>query len=118
MKLRFRQAVFEGKRQRKPVIAVVRQIYELVLPLALLSVRHIADDFKDIGAAEKHAMLFEEAILSLATMPYRGAERKVGAFANKGYRQLFVKNYTIVYRVDEERKTVIIVTVRYSPSSF
>ncbi len=79
---------------------------------------HIADDFKDIGAAEKHAMLFEEAILSLATMPYRGAERKVGAFANKGYRQLFVKNYTIVYRVDEERKTVIIVTVRYSPSSF
>ena len=79
---------------------------------------HIADDFKDIGAAEKHADLLDEAILSLDTMPYRGAERKTGAFANRGYRQLFVKNFTIVYRIDEARKRVIIVTVRYTPSSF
>ena len=79
---------------------------------------YIADEFKDIGAAEKHADLLEEAIHGLDTMPYRGAERKTGAFANKGYRQLFVKNFTIVYRIDEERKRVIIVTVRYTPSSF
>lgn len=79
---------------------------------------HIADDFKDIGAAEKHADLLEKAILSLDTMPYRGAERKTGAFANKGYRQLFVKNFSIVYRIDEPRKRVIVVTVRYTPSSF
>ncbi len=79
---------------------------------------YIADDFKDIGAAEKHADLLDEAILSLGTMPYRGAERKTGAFANKGYRQLLVKNFTIVYRIDEPRKRVIIVTVRYTPSSF
>ena len=78
----------------------------------------IADDFKDIGAAEKHADLLDEAILSLDTMPYRGAERKTGAFANRGYRQLFVKNFTIVYRIDEKRKRVIIITVRYSHSSF
>ena len=79
---------------------------------------YIADTFKDIGAAENHAKLFEDAILGLETFPYRGAERKTGAFAGKGYRQLFVKNYTIIYRIDEENKTVIIVTVRYSPSSF
>ena len=79
---------------------------------------YIADEFKDIGAAEKHADLLEEAIHGLDTMPYRGAERKTGAFANKGYRQLFVKNFTIVYRIDEERKRVIVVTVRYTPSSF
>ena len=79
---------------------------------------YIADEFKAIGAAEKHANLLEEAILSLDTMPYRGAERKTGAFANKGYRHLFVKNFTIIYRIDEERKYVIVVTVRYTSSSF
>ena len=79
---------------------------------------YIADDFKDIGAAEKYADILDEAILSLDTMPYRGAERKIGAFANRGYRQLFVKNFTIVYRIDEDNKRVIIVTVRYSRSSF
>lgn len=79
---------------------------------------HIADDFKAIGTAEKMADALEEAILSLNEMPYRGSIRRTGAFANRGYRQLFVKNFTIVYRIDELRKTVIIVTVRYTPSSF
>ena len=79
---------------------------------------YIADEFKAIGTAEEHANLLEEAINSLDTMPYRGAERKTGAFANKGYKQLFVKNFTIVYRIDDDRKREIIVTVRYSPSSF
>ncbi len=79
---------------------------------------YIADVYKDIGAAEKHADLFEEAMLSLGTLPYRGAERRTGAFANKGYRQIFVNNFTIVYRIDEQKKWVIIVTVRYSAGSF
>lgn len=79
---------------------------------------HIADDFKEIGVAEKMADALEQAILSLDDMPYRGAIRRTGAFANRGYRQLFVKNFTIVYRVDESRKMIIIVTVRYTPSSF
>ena len=79
---------------------------------------HIADDFKETGTAEKMADSLEEAILSLNEIPYRGSIRRTGAFANRGYRQLFVKNFTIVYRIDEARKMVIIVTVRYTPSSF
>lgn len=79
---------------------------------------HIADDFKEIGTAEHMADLLDHAILGLDEMPYRGSIRRTGSFANRGYRQLFVKNFTIVYRIDEERKTVIIVTVRYTPSSF
>lgn len=79
---------------------------------------HIADDFKEIGTAEKMANTLEDAILSLDEMPYRGSIRKTGAFANRGYRQLFVKNFTIIYRIDEAEKIVIIVTVRYTPSSF
>ncbi|MCI8891665.1 MAG: type II toxin-antitoxin system RelE/ParE family toxin, partial [Eubacterium sp.] len=35
-----------------------------------------------------------------------------------GYRQLLVENYTVIYRIDEAKKQVIIVTVRYSPGNF
>ena len=63
-----------------------------------------------------HAL--EDAILRLDETPYRGSVRRAGAFANRGYRQVFVKNFTIVYRVNQVRKKVVIVTVRYTPSSF
>lgn len=72
--------------------------------------------------AEKSALnlidKLEEGIFSLEFMPQRGAKRLVGAYANKGYRQLYVKNFTIVYRIDEVNKQVIVVTVRYSRSQF
>lgn len=60
----------------------------------------------------------EKEILSLVEMPYRFPERKTGAYANKGYRQLFVGNYTVIYRIDEKRRQVIVITIRYSPSQF
>lgn len=41
----------------------------------------------------------EEVILSLEVMPQCSARRRVGAYSNKGYRQLFVKNFTIIYRI-------------------
>lgn len=54
----------------------------------------------------------EKEILSLEEMPYRFPERKTGAYANKGYRQLFVGNYTVIYRIDEKRRQVIVITIR------
>ena len=49
----------------------------------------------------------EAQILSLETMPYRCAERRTGAYAGKGYRQLFVKNYTVIFRIDEKEKQAV-----------
>ena len=60
----------------------------------------------------------EEAIFSLEHMPERGVVRRTGAYANQGYRQLFVKKYVIVYRVLKQLHEVHIVTVRYAPSQF
>lgn len=60
----------------------------------------------------------EQAIYTLGSMPCRCPKRRVGAYANKGYRQLLVKNYTVIYRIDEAAKTVIVVTVRYSRGQF
>ncbi len=63
------------------------------------------------------AQELEKAIFSLEQLPERGAIRRVGAY-NGDYRQLFVRNYVIIYRVLKKKKEVHIVTVRYSPSSF
>jgi len=60
----------------------------------------------------------EKVIFSLEQLPERGAIRRVGAYANEDYRQLFVKNYVIIYRVLKTKKEVHIVTVRYTPSNF
>lgn len=80
--------------------------------------RYIINEFKELETAKQMVELLETAILGLNILPYRGATRKIGSYAYKGYRQLFVKNFTIIYRINEENKDIIIVTVRYTPSSF
>lgn len=73
---------------------------------------YIAGTFLAPGTAIKMLEALEEGIISLESMPYRCPERKRGVYANHGYRQMFVNNYTIVCRVDEASKNVIVVTVR------
>lgn len=60
----------------------------------------------------------EKAIFSLEQLPERGAIRRYGNYANGDYRQLFVKNYVIIYRILREVKEVHIVTVCYTPRNF
>ena len=79
---------------------------------------YIAETLLELGTAQKLLDTLEEVIFSLEKLPQRGAQRKNGAYANKGYRQLFIKNFTVLYRVDETNKQVVIVTVRYSKSQF
>lgn len=79
---------------------------------------YIAHALLEPQTARKLIGRIEEAIDSLSCMPERCAERKVGAYASCGYRQLLVGNYTIIFRIEEEQKRVIIVTVRYSASKF
>ena len=59
-----------------------------------------------------------QMILSLEVYPTRGSLRKIGQYRKKGYRQLFYKNYTIVYAVKDKEKEVHIIAVKYSPSNF
>ena len=54
----------------------------------------------------------EAGILSLGNMPHRCPERRKGIYACKGYRQLLVKNYTIIYSIDELNRRVVILTIR------
>ncbi len=79
---------------------------------------YIAHTLVESGTALKLVERIENAIFSLETMPYRCPERRRGAYANRGYRQLLVENYTVIYRIQESEKQVIVVTVRYSSSEF
>lgn len=79
---------------------------------------YIAEQLQAPGAALNLVDEIEEAIASLETLPHRGAIRRIGAFANQGYRQLRVKHFVIIYRVIEKSRQVHIVTVRYGRSEF
>ncbi len=79
---------------------------------------YIANNLAESTVASNMLDSLESAIYSLEQLPERGAVRRIGAYANGDYRQLFVKNYIIVYRVLKDKKEVHIVTVRYAPSSF
>ena len=79
---------------------------------------YIASRLLEPATASKMIGELENTIFSLETFPERGAVRREGAYANQGYRQLFYKNYSIIYRVLKEKKEVHIVAVRYTPSNF
>lgn len=79
---------------------------------------YIARNKQEPGAAAELLDALESEILSLEYLPYRCSERRTGSFANSGYRQLMVKNYIVIYRIDEALKRVLVVTVRYARSSF
>lgn len=79
---------------------------------------YIAETLLAPEAAEKLVDSIEEAMFSLETMPHRGAPRRTGVYSKGDYRQLFVENYTIIYRANPAKRLVTVVTVRYSPSSF
>lgn len=80
--------------------------------------KYISENLLVPDTAYNFIELLENEILSLENMPYRCSERKVGRYANKGYRELFVKNYVIIYRISEIDKSVIIVTVKYIRTLF
>ena len=79
---------------------------------------YIAENLSAPGTAASLADELEEAIFSLEMLPERGSIRRTGMYANQGYRQLHVKNYTLIYRVLKPEKEVHVVTVRYTPSQF
>lgn len=79
---------------------------------------YIAENLLSSDTALNIVDELEKEIFSLEKFPERGAIRRTGVYANGDYRQLFVKNYVIVYRVRKEKKEVHIVTIRYSPSNF
>ena len=55
----------------------------------------------------------KESILGLDTFPQSHQERNEGRYAGKGYRQLIIDNYIVIFRISEPQKTVYVVTIQY-----
>ena len=53
------------------------------------------------------------ALKKLESFPQSHQERTEGRYAGKEYRQLLIDNYIVIFRIDEARKTVYVVTVQY-----
>ena len=55
----------------------------------------------------------KKAILSLDTFPKSHQERNEGRYSGKGYRQIPIDNYIAIFRIDEARKIVFVITIQY-----
>lgn len=80
--------------------------------------RYVTEALQEPGTAQNLIDTLEQEIKTLDTMPNRCPERRRGIYANRGYRKLLVKNYTVIFKVEEDRALVRIVTIRYSRSQF
>ena len=55
----------------------------------------------------------KKAILNLSIFPQSHQERNEGRYAGEGYRQLVIDNYIIIFKIDDVRKVVTVVTIQY-----
>ena len=63
--------------------------------------------------AEGQITRIKEAILDLAYLPQAHQDRLVGRYAGKGYKQIVIDNYLVIFRINEDEKTVYVITVQY-----
>ena len=75
---------------------------------------HIVNEFQEPIIAEKTVDAILDAILTLEEMPDRIGFVKDKRLADKGIRPLYVKNYTVFFRIDKSTMIVEIVRVLYS----
>ena len=75
--------------------------------------KYIADDTLSPQNARGQVDRIKKAVLNLDTFPQSHQERNEGRYAGKGYRQLLIDNYVVIFRIDELHKTVYVVTIQY-----
>lgn len=74
---------------------------------------YIANEIMAPENAKGQVDRIKKAILSLDTFPQSHQERDEGRYAGKGYRQLLIDNYIVIFRIDEPHQTVYIITIQY-----
>ena len=88
-----------------------------VNPGAIRELDHIYEYIANEKLAPENAKgqveRIKKSILSLDTFPQSHQERNEGRYAGKGYRQLLIDNYIVIFRIDEQCKTVYVVTIQY-----
>ena len=88
-----------------------------VNPRAIRELDHIYEYIANEKLAPENARgqidRIKKAILNLDTFPQSHQERNEGRYAGKGYRQLIIDRYIVIFRIDETNKIVYVVTIQY-----
>ena len=79
--------------------------------------KYIANEKLAPESAKGQVDRIKKAILNLDTFPQSHQERNEGRYAGKGYRQLLVDNYIVIFQIDETCKIVCVITVQYQGRS-
>ncbi len=74
--------------------------------------QYIFENLKEPKIAYKLMEKIETEIVSLETSPYRRMEVHIKP-KNQIYRRLVIDNYVVLYRVEEEKKEVVIFQILY-----
>ena len=94
--------------------------YEIFMtPRASFELEEAFVDILELSAsldiAENYVDSIKSAVDKLSTFPKRGRIRERGEFAGKGYREIYIKEYNVIYRIDEQARQIHIVAIK--PSS-
>lgn len=74
---------------------------------------YIANEKLSAENAKGQIERIKKAVLKLDTFSQSHQERSEGRYAGKGYRQLLIDNYIVIFRTDENSRIVYVVTVQY-----
>lgn len=76
--------------------------------------KYIAIEKQSPENAKAQTDRIRQALQSLEVFPQSHQERLEGRYAKRGYRQLLIDNYIVIYKIDEVNKMVYIVTIQYA----
>lgn len=74
---------------------------------------YISRDLQAPETAKSQTNRIWNALKKLEIFPQSHQTRIIGRYADKGYRQLLIDNYIAIFKINEERKVVRIVTIQY-----
>ena len=76
---------------------------------------YIAVTLCNPSAAKRLLDDFDEAIENVSKCPYAMSKAKNKNVTTKEYRKILVRQYLAIYRIDEKKKAIYILTFRYAP---
>lgn len=79
---------------------------------------YISQNLNAEQAAKEHMREFEAKIMGLKDMPGKGSLVQNETLSALGYRKIHVKNYVVVYSVDESNMIVTILRIFYEKSDY
>lgn len=72
---------------------------------------YIAENSGDVDVALRYLDILEKAIMNLSEFPYIGVKPRYSILRKQGYLVLIVERHLVFYKVDEEKKAVIVYAV-------